>query len=363
MPATNSSCSTRDGARPLVNLVTDNFPPTGGGVSRYYAGLREAYGPDMRVVSPTLAEVPGRRPLVGRSEPLGLVRQAVAATEWRRREGRPVELMGHPHLAMAGVVARRRTGLFIHGGEWADHPGGPVAVQWLVRRCCPVIVNSQATLDTWLPEQADRAFVLRPALAPSWLSASDGGSERRPRPGPLALLSVSRLVPRKGLEETLATVMRMLDAGVDVTYTIVGAGPLLHRLRQMARGRPQIVVRGEVDDDGLRAAYRAADVFVLCPSHRPGGDGFEGFGIVYLEAASFGLVVVASRSGGVGEAVAPGASHLIRPGDWAGLQAHLAFLASHPEVARSGAAAARSWAMENSWTRRAHDLAEHLARL
>jgi phosphatidylinositol alpha-1,6-mannosyltransferase len=63
---------------------------------------------------------------------------------------------------------------------------------------------------------------------------------------------------------------------------------------------------GSVSDAQLRAHYEAADLFVLTSSNS--AESFEGFGIVYLEANSFGVPVLGARNGGAIDAICEGTS-------------------------------------------------------
>lgn len=116
------------------------------------------------------------------------------------------------------------------------------------------------------------------------------------------ILSVGRLVERKGFD-TLIEAFASLDqarAGA-VQLVIVGEGPDRHRLEKLAEGQAGIHLLGSVRTDDLRRLYAGAAVFALTP--RRVGDDYEGFGIVYLEAAGAGVPAVATRSGGAGEAI------------------------------------------------------------
>jgi phosphatidylinositol alpha-1,6-mannosyltransferase len=119
------------------------------------------------------------------------------------------------------------------------------------------------------------------------------------------ILSVARLIPRKGLD-TLIEGFSQLDQLRFGTYqlVIVGNGPEAAALRELAERSmisPRVKVLTEVSDDDLPALYRGADVFALTPRVLPGD--FEGFGIVYLEAAAQGIPAIATHTGGAGEAV------------------------------------------------------------
>ena len=84
-----------------------------------------------------------------------------------------------------------------------------------------------------------------------------------------------------------------------------------------------ILVSGPVDDAALHAAYAAADLFVL-PSR------YEGYGMVFAEALSFGLPVVACEVGPVPDLVGPEAALMVPPDDAPALAAALDLLLGDP---------------------------------
>jgi phosphatidylinositol alpha-1,6-mannosyltransferase len=132
--------------------------------------------------------------------------------------------------------------------------------------------------------------------------------------GPL-LVTVARLVRRKGHNVVLRALEAIWREAPDVRYVVVGAGPELANLQALAAGlsKPQQVsFVGEQSDDEVAAWLALATVFVMTPRALPDGD-VEGFGLVYLEAAWFGVPSVAARTGGVAEAVSDGDTGLLVP--------------------------------------------------
>lgn len=121
----------------------------------------------------------------------------------------------------------------------------------------------------------------------------------------LKLLTVCRLESgRKNVRSVIDAVQSLLDHGHAIDYTIVGDGSDLDALRQevAARGLSERVhLPGRVAESALHSAYASADLFVLTPTAH--AHDFEGFGMVYIEANTYGLPVLASRAGGCGEAV------------------------------------------------------------
>ncbi len=234
----------------------------------------------------------------------------------------PLGLLG-PHLGVP-------YGLILHGAEVTVPgrlPGGRQALAAVLagarvaicaggypaaeaRRAAggrmPPVVEVPPGVDTDrfrpLPAPARRAARARLGLPPD---------------GPL-LVSVSRLVPRKGMDVLIEAAGRLAPAFPGLTVAIGGSGrdgPRLARL--VAAGGAPVRLLGRVDDEDLPALYGAADAFVMACRNRWAGLEQEGFGIVFLEAAAAGVPQVAGRSGGADEAVVDGETGLVvdDPGD------------------------------------------------
>jgi phosphatidylinositol alpha-1,6-mannosyltransferase len=88
------------------------------------------------------------------------------------------------------------------------------------------------------------------------------------------------------------------------------AGQVREAARQVGLSE-QVVFAGRLDDDEMAGAFQLADVFVLPVVPRPGD--MEGFGIVLLEAAASGTPSVATRIGGIPDAVADGETGVLVP--------------------------------------------------
>jgi phosphatidyl-myo-inositol dimannoside synthase len=194
-----------------------------------------------------------------------------------------------------------------------------------------------------------------------------GGRSFRERRGWLQselLLSVGRLVPRKGIDRVIECLPALSREHHGLRYLVVGEGPDKPRLRALAAqhgvsGRVHFL--GRLDDVELAACYAACDVFVLAGRDEP--DSVEGFGLVLLEAGACGRATVATDAGGMREAVQHGETGLIVPtGDTAALSAALSRLLGDPELAtRLGQAGRRRAYSEGSWDRAAKALYDALA--
>ncbi len=134
--------------------------------------------------------------------------------------------------------------------------------------------------------------------------------------GPL-LFSVSRLVPRKGMDTLIRASAALLDEFPDLQLAISGSGRDTRRLERLidTTGAPAVLL-GRVPGDDLPALYASADLFAMLCRIRWGGLEQEGFGIVFVEAAASGVAQVAGASGGAAEAVEHGRTGLVvDPGD------------------------------------------------
>jgi phosphatidylinositol alpha-1,6-mannosyltransferase len=134
-----------------------------------------------------------------------------------------------------------------------------------------------------------------------------------PAAGPL-VLSVSRLVPRKGMDVLVAAAARLAATGdhPGLVVAIAGEGRDRVRLERLVhRLDAPVRLLGLVPGADLPDLYACADVFALSCRARWAGLEQEGFGIVFLEAAAAGVPSVAGRSGGAPEAVVDGETGLL----------------------------------------------------
>jgi phosphatidylinositol alpha-1,6-mannosyltransferase len=167
------------------------------------------------------------------------------------------------------------------------------------------------------------------------------------------VVSVSRLVPRKGMDTLVDAAARLALTRRDLVVAIAGTGRDESRLRRrISSSRAPVRLLGRVADDQLAALYGCADVFAMLCRDRWGGLEQEGFGIVFLEAAACGVPAVAGRSGGAAEAVEEGTTGTIvdRPADMEEAAAALGRLLDDDELRlRQGAAARRRAETEFSY--------------
>jgi glycosyltransferase involved in cell wall biosynthesis len=196
----------------------------------------------------------------------------------------------------------------------------------LARFVVCVSYHGRSQLMTFVgTEHWDKLHVVRCGVEPQRWDLVD----RTGRTGPPELLTVGRVVPLKGNVPLIQALAALGERGTDARLTIVGDGPQLPELRELARSlgvSDRVEFTGAVGQDEIRELYARADVFVLASFA-------EGLPVVLIEAMSTGLPVVASRITGVPELVDEGVSGVLAPpGDVSGLTEALArMLGESPE--------------------------------
>jgi glycosyltransferase involved in cell wall biosynthesis len=147
-------------------------------------------------------------------------------------------------------------------------------------------------------------------------------TSRANQPGPLRMLFLGNIIPRKGLHTLLAAISG-LPAGL-VCLDVVGALALdpgyARKVQSQAAGlgeRASITFHGILENGSLQDKLAQAHVMVVPSS-------YEGFGIVYLEGMAFGLPAIGTTAGAAGEVITPAENgYLVSPGDAVALAAHL----------------------------------------
>jgi glycosyltransferase involved in cell wall biosynthesis len=179
----------------------------------------------------------------------------------------------------------------------------------------------------------------------------DGPAEERD-PNRLRVVTLSRLVPRKGVADVIAALVRVPQAELVIAGGGEAAGsvdPEARQLVELARSlgvARRVKLRGRVGRDAVPALLRSADVVACTPWYEP-------FGIVPLEAMACGAAVVVSAVGGLIDTVIDGITGLhVPPRDPQQLARVLRALAEDParrrSLARAGTRRARA---RYSWNR------------
>ena len=158
-----------------------------------------------------------------------------------------------------------------------------------------------------------------------------------PADGRWQLVQACRLVEKKGLLTTLAAFRRFTSDYPNSRLIIAGEGPLrdvlAHRIKDLSL-ESRVTLAGFLSQEDLRRIYSESHIFVH-PSELAADSNQEGIPNSMLEAMATGLPIVATRHGGIPEAVQEGVDGLLVPErDEAALHQALAKLAAQPELWR-----------------------------
>ena len=265
-------------------------------------------------------------------------------TGWRLLRREPIDLLiggsalMTPVLFVLSRLSKRPFMVIVHGLDLVyEHP----LYQFMLRRLLPradyVIANSENTqrLAEQLGVSRVNIQVIPPGVAlPQTIPAKriDQFCAERQLTQRKIILSVGRLAARKGIAEFVTVAMPGIVSEVpEALFLIAGENPtdsLAHKadVKEAVKtavaeqGLEQYVrLLGRVDNETLRALYQCCDLFILPALDVPGD--IEGFGIVLTEAAAASKPVVATRVGGITDAVADGETgKLVACGDWDGLK-------------------------------------------
>jgi phosphatidyl-myo-inositol dimannoside synthase len=346
-------------------LVTNDFPPKLGGIQSYLwelwrrlpAGSFAVLTTPYRGAAAFDAEQPF--PVIRSREPVLLPYPWLAKRIDAVADEYEADLVVLDPALPLGHVApslRHRYGVVLHGAEVTVPGRLPVSGPLLARvlRGADLVIAAGG----YPAAEGERAagcslptVVVPPGVDVSRFVPLDAAARSRARSrfglpvqGPL-VVSISRLVPRKGMDTLVRAAARLRHEHPDLTVAIAGAGRDQSRLERLA-GELGAPVRflGRVDDDALPALYGCADVFAMLCRNRWLGLEQEGFGIVFVEAAAAGVAQVAGASGGAAEAVAHGETGLVvdHPKDPAAVAYAIGALLADPDRRRAMGAAART---------------------
>jgi len=328
-----------------ILVVTRNLPPVHGGMERLnhvlLAGLSAEY--EVVVVAPKGAKNAGHPRVEYTESRFSNVYLFLISATLIGLFRLPIKRGGiYAIIATSGLMAptgkllslRYRSNLitFVHGLDLvADSVVYKRAFLPFVRMSDAIVANSKNTARLAVDAGVNRTLVTvaNPCVeAPVPRSNNNAETDLAYLQGRPVILSVGRVVKRKGLiqfiEKSMPTLVRHFP---QLMLVIVGGVPdkslnrdygLKSLIEESIKNNGlenNITWHGAASDDFVTAAYKLADVFIfpLVPTRKD----VEGFGIVALEAATFGLKTVAFDEGGVADAVLNGVTgHLIKSGDY-----------------------------------------------
>ncbi len=181
--------------------------------------------------------------------------------------------------------------------------------------------------------------------------------KRAARPGPLKLLFVGNVIPRKGLH-TLLEALRQIETGWELNVIGSLATDPAYAAELQRRAPPHVNFLGSVSDAQITNYYSQSHALVVPSS-------YEGFGIVYLEGMGFGLPAIASTKGGASEIITHSRDgFLVKPDDPAALATHIRSLIQDHELLLKMSLAARERFLQHpTWTQSMETVRQFIQRV
>ena len=248
--------------------------------------------------------------------------------------------------------------LTIHGSEIPRFTRNPIE-KWLFKRlllkCERIHVLSKFNkkkLTDFCPSTEASICLLSGAPASRVINqfpSSDGLK----RENGIQILCVGRIHPRKGQDQILLA-LNGLHLDEQKKIVVHFAGPKtkpkffnnLIKISKKFAGK--VIFHGDCTDNDLRHLYSSSDIFIL--TSMPRAKSVEGFGFVYIEASSYGLPIIANRTGGVEDAVKEGETGLLsEPGDILGLSLLLEKLINDHKLRERLGKKGKTWTKTLSW--------------
>ncbi len=228
---------------------------------------------------------------------------------------------------------------------------------------------TQSAISRALSKKATKQMVkIAPGIDVEHFSPQDSSSLRRELgiDSKKVIVSVGRLVHRKGQDHLIEAMPEILKNVPDAHLLMVGQGPYLEHLAKLVaihKVENHVSFIGRIQYAELPRFICAGDLFAMPSRSRLAGLEVEGLGIVYLEASACGLPVVAGNSGGAPDAVVEGVTGLVVDGTNNGqIAAAIISLLNDPQRAQTMGAAGRQWIIENwrweLWSTRFNHLLE-----
>ncbi len=366
-----------------ILLITHDFPPRLGGVAQYLSGLYRRYPSDKLTIlldqnlkkSDKSAQDIWK---VNEHPPTMLYTRFFSRwlwprwfflfiRVWRLQKQYQFDEIHCSHVLPIGTICywiQKKLGtpyrIYFHGMDILLAKKKRFAKKRLInilRNAKTLVANSKFTaaqVQQIVPNRQDIMLWYPHVDAPqeSHLAAQESLRSQYALEGKILMITVARLVARKGIDQTLIALAQVVKTHPNVAYAVIGEGPESARLQAlMQQYQLQNNVRfiGAVSASEKAVWYQIADVYIM-PTQQSGTD-VEGFGMSYIEAASYGKSSIASDAGGAPEAVLQGKTGVVVPaGDIPSLAHAMIYLIGDQSTREQmGAQAKARYTQEFSW--------------
>jgi glycosyltransferase involved in cell wall biosynthesis len=166
------------------------------------------------------------------------------------------------------------------------------------------------------------------------------------------IVSVGRLVPKKGFDLLIHACAKLKGAGIRLRFTIVGDGPEKQALTNLAASlevADLVTFTGAVPHDSVKSYLQCATIFCMPFRRTPSGDQ-DSLSLVLMEAMATGVPVISTRLGAIPEIIDDGENGiLVEPEDVDALAGAVKRLTESLELQELYRAAARR-KVEERWS-------------
>jgi phosphatidylinositol alpha-1,6-mannosyltransferase len=309
-----------------TTLLTLEYPPFLGGTAHYYAHLVQYYPEGIKVIDNQNQELIDETNTICPWWP-------TIKTLWQElKHGTRHVLIGHIlPLGTAAWLLSHFTNfkytVFLHGNDFNYALHTP-RKRWLTKHILNkanqiIVANNYLASQVKIiidQKQLGKVKVVNPGIDPITLKRNELAikeiKDQYDLNQKIVLLSIGRLIKRKGVDLTLQALQLALKIKSNLVYAIIGQGEEEKNIYQQIKTlglTDHVIMLGAVDNQKKDLWLQTCDIFVMAA--RDIKDDIEGFGIVYLEAGLAGKPVIAGHSGGVADAVKDNETGLLIDGN------------------------------------------------
>ncbi|NBU93150.1 MAG: glycosyltransferase family 1 protein [Actinobacteria bacterium] len=266
-----------------------------------------------------------------------------------------------PLAIMAGSL--RKSGAknivaLTHGHEvwWAKLPIFRSAISKITKDVDILTYLVDFTKNAMLPAIIDKSKLVKiaPGIDVDHFSPAESDQnliEKYRLNGRRVIVSVGRLVHRKGQDKLIEAMPEVLKRFPNAVLLLVGQGPIQSMLEKLIRHynlENNVIFTGRIQFADLPRYIQLGEIFAMPCRDRFFGLEVEGLGIVYLEASACGIPVIVGKSGGAPDAVINNKTGLIVDGRYSSEIAEaVCKLLSDEELARKMGNEGRKWIVDN----------------
>jgi len=298
-------------------LLTEFFLPDHGGIQHALGTILESVGPAVTVVT---KPQPGQAEF-DRQQPYQVIRRSLFSGRgwpswawlipwlWRQRGHYRLTVFGHYSAAVTAAwilsYCGYRYAILVHGQDILSEqrrPGRRFYISSTLRRAQFIGVNSNFTGREVHRHSIPWSRIIRTHPAVNKIIINHSLTPKVTG----RVITICRLVPRKNVINVIRAIKLIASDYPNLGYDLIGTGPQLAVIKNVIKElalESHVNIHGQVTDQQKYQLLSTATVAVMVPLVLAQGSDVEGLGIFFLEAAAYGLPIVASRTGGIPDVV------------------------------------------------------------